>query len=199
MRAAAYRKLVELPLPIRVDKLTEILRVRGVPVYIHWSVWLITLLILFNAIRHPLESVLALIAYFGVFVIHESGHAIAAQRLHCDVDSIRIYPIFGITQFQVPWSRLDHCIIAWGGVIAQAIVAVPIIIGVNLFGYSKFESINAALAILGPLSAAIAVFNLLPFRPLDGSIAWAIIPEAFKRLRRPNGTRSHSGNTDFHR
>src|SRR5438477_6185441 len=117
MRAAAYRKLIELPLPICVDKLTEILRIHGVPVYIHWSVWLITLLILFNAIRHPLESVLALIAYFGVFVIHESGHAIAAQRLHCDVDSIRIYPIFGITQFQVPWSRLHHCIIAWGGVI----------------------------------------------------------------------------------
>jgi len=193
MCATAYRKLIEIPRPIRVDKLTEVMRIRGVPVYVHWSVWLIVLVILFNVIRHPLESALALAAYFGVLFIHESGHLIAAQKMHCDVISIRLYPIFGVTQFQTPWSRVDHCIIAWGGVLAQAAVAVPIIVIVSILGYSKFEPLNDVLAILGFFSVGVAIFNLFPIRPLDGSIAWSIIPEAFKRLRNRNGRRPASG------
>lgn len=183
MHSTAYRKLLEVPLPIRLNTLTEVLRIRGVPVYLHWSVWLIALLILFNVIRHPITSLLALAAYFGVLLIHESGHLVAAQRLHCDVDSIRLYPIFGVTRFQTPWSRFDHCVIAWSGVIAQSITFIPIVAAVSFFGYSRIEPINAVLAVLGPFSLGVAIFNLLPFRPLDGSIAWAIIPEAFKRIR----------------
>jgi Zn-dependent protease len=87
--------------------------------------------------------------------------------MHCDVNSIRLYPIFGITEFQTPWSRLDHCIVAWAGVIAQAVVAAPIVVAVTIFGYSRFE---AVLAILGFFSLAVAVFNLLSIKPLDGSV-----------------------------
>jgi Zn-dependent protease len=92
----------------------------------------------------------------------------------------------------MPWSKLDHCIIAWGGVIAQAVVALPIVVAVSLFGYSRFEPINAVVAILGFFSLGVALFNLLPIRPLDGSIAWGIIPEACKYLWNRNGDR-HRG------
>lgn len=187
MPSLAHPKLLEIRLPIRVDKLTEIMRFRGVPVYVHWSVWLVALFILSNVIRHPMVSLLAIASYFGVLLLHETGHLISAKRMRCDVHEIRLYPIFGITEFQTPWSKLDHCIIAWGGVIAQAMVAVPIIVAVTIFGYSRFEPVNAAFAIFGFFSLAVAFFNLLPIRPLDGSIAWAIIPEWFKRIRERRG------------
>jgi Zn-dependent protease len=106
------------------------------------------------------------------------------------VFSIKLYPIFGITKFQAPWSRFDHCVIAWGGVIAQAVVAIPLIAWILLFGYTHFESVNAVLALLGFFSAAMAVFNLLPIPPLDGATAWAIIPEAIKRARYKSTKRS---------
>jgi len=152
-------------------------------VYIHWSVWPIVGFILFNVIRHPLTSLLALTAYMSVLLIHEAGHLIAAERMACEVLSIRPYPIFGVTNFEMPWSKFDHCVIAWGGVLAQAVVVAPIVVAVSLFGYTRFESINAVLAILGFFSVGVALFNLLPVKPLDGAIAWAIIPEAFKRIR----------------
>jgi membrane-associated protease RseP (regulator of RpoE activity) len=38
------------------------------------------------------------------------------------------------------------------------------------------------IAILGFFSMGVAAINLLPFSPLDGATAWAIIPEAFKRI-----------------
>jgi|KBSSwiStaDraftv2_1062776.scaffolds.fasta_scaffold153324_3 Zn-dependent protease len=186
------RKTVEFANPIRIDKLTEIMRIRGVPIYVHWSVLLIAGLIILNVIRHPVVSIVALVAYMGVLLIHESGHLIAAHRMHCEVLSIQLYPVFGITKFETPWSRFDHCVIAWGGVIAQAAVALPVVGWVILFGYTRFEPLNALLALLGFFSLGVAAFNLLPIAPLDGAIAWAIIPESIKRLRAHRGSRSTS-------
>ena len=40
-------------------------------------------------------------------------------------------------------------VIAWGGVVAQAIVAVPLLAWVETFGYTRFQAVNAILAILG--------------------------------------------------
>jgi len=108
----AQKKLIEVPLPIRLDKLTEIPRIRGTPVYVHWSVWVIVALIIFNVIWHPIQSLLALTAYLCGLLIHESGHLVAAGRTHCDVHEIRLYPIFGVTEFQTPWSKMDHCVIS---------------------------------------------------------------------------------------
>ena len=186
------RKTVEFANPIRIDKLTEIMRIRGVPIYVHWSVLLIAGLIILNVIRHPVVSIVALVAYMGVLLIHESGHLIAAHRMHCEVLSIQLYPVFGITKFETPWSRFDHCVIAWGGVIAQAAVALPVVGWVILFGYTRFEPLNALLSLLGFFSLGVAAFNLLPIAPLDGAIAWAIIPESIKRLRAHRGSRSTS-------
>jgi membrane-associated protease RseP (regulator of RpoE activity) len=111
------------------------------------------------------------------------------------VSSIELYPIWGITRFTLPYSRFDHCVIAWGGVAAQAVVAAPLIAWVELFGYSRFQPVNAMLAIWGFWSLSFAVFNLLPIRPLDGSIAWGLLPARFKRspappVRREPGWRS---------
>jgi Zn-dependent protease len=91
----------------------------------------------------------------------------------------------GITRSTLPYSRFDHWVIAWGGVAAQAVVAVLLIAWVELFGYSRFQPVNAMLAIWGFWSLSFAVFNLLPIRPLDGSIAWGLLPALFKRSPAP--------------
>jgi Zn-dependent protease len=95
----------------------------------------------------------------------------------------RIYPIWGITRFQIPWSRFDHCVIAWGGVLAQAVIAVPLAAFITIFGYTKIEGVNVVLALLGGISLLVAIFNLLPFPPLDGAMAWRIIPAYVKQRR----------------
>jgi stage IV sporulation protein FB len=123
----------------------------------------------------------------SVLLIHESGHMLVAHRMGCEVFSIELYPIFGITRFQTPWSRLDHCKIAWGGVLAQAVVAVPFVIWVAVMGFTRFEAVNAVLALLSFFSLGVALFNLIPVPPLDGSVAWGLIPAVIKRrLERRN-------------
>jgi membrane-associated protease RseP (regulator of RpoE activity) len=68
-------------------------------------------------------------------------------------------------------------------VTAQAVIAIPVILWVLVFGYSRFEVVNMLFVILGFFSLGVAVLNLLPVPPLDGATAWGIIP-AFLAQRR---------------
>ncbi len=157
------------------------MQIRGVKVFVHWSVLLIGAIILLGAVEDAPLAFTVLGAYYGVILLHECGHMVAAQRKGCAVWSIELYPVWGITCFSQPYSRYDQCIIAWGGVVAQALVAVPLLVWVELFGYTRFQAVNAILAIFGFLSLSSIVFNLLPIRPLDGAIAWGLLPALFKR------------------
>lgn len=169
--------------PVRFDKLTRIVRVRGVGVYLHWTVFLIAGIMIYAAIQKPWVTLAAGTAWLGLILLHECGHMIAAHRKHSRVLSIEIYPIFGLCQFEIPWSRFDHCVIAWGGVVAQLVVAIPILLWLSVFGYSRFAPVNAVLAILGGYSLLVAAFNLLPVGRMDGTIAWGIIPEFINRTK----------------
>jgi Zn-dependent protease len=176
-------QLIKFANPIRFDKKTKIGEIRGADLYVHWTVFLVAAIILAGALRRPAFSLLGLTAYWGVLLLHETGHLIAAQRFGCPVFSIELYPIWGVTRFGTPWSRLDHCVIAWAGVAAQAVVAVPVILWVLVFGYTRFEVVNMLLVILGFFSLGVAVLNLFPVPPLDGATAWGIVP-AFLAERR---------------
>jgi hypothetical protein len=94
--------LVKFPNPIHLDKLTKVIEIRGVDTYVHWSVFAVSAFILANVVSHPGLSILGLCCYYGVLLIHEAGHLYAAQRKGCQVLSIRLYPIFGLTTFEAP-------------------------------------------------------------------------------------------------
>jgi hypothetical protein len=146
-------------------RLVEIMQINGVKVFVHWSVLLIGALILLGAVEDPRLAFTVLAAYYGVILLHECGHMVAAQRKGCLVTSIELYPIWGITCFSEPYSRYDLYVIAWGGVLAQATVAIPLIAWVELFGFTRFAPVNALLSIMGFFSLSMAAFNLLPIRP----------------------------------
>jgi stage IV sporulation protein FB len=172
-----------MPESIKLGRLTRIARISRVDIYMHWSTFLICALILLGALRKPLQTLVGLTGYLAILIVHDSGHLIIARRRGYDALSIELYPVFGIARFERPRSRFDRALIAWGGVLAQTIVSLPIALYVAAFGYTPWETLNTALAILGAASLCIAAFNLLPFRPLDGSVAWDLIPAFFERRR----------------
>ena len=97
--------------------------------------------------------------------------------------AIELYPIRGCVCFRQPWSRYDDALIAWGGVAVQAVVAVPLVTFVTIFGLTRSDAVNVAIGVLGYYSLIVAVFNLIPVRPLDGAKASYLIPELIKRAR----------------
>ena len=167
-----------------IKSLYNVMEIRGVKVYAHWSVLLIGAVVLIGAVSDPSTAIPGLICYYGVILLHECGHMVVAQRKGYPVWSIELYPIWGIARFSEPYSSYDRSVIAWGGVLAQLLVALPVIFVSELVGPSKYASLNTVLGMFGFFSVFIAVFNLIPAPLLDGSIAWGIVPALFKRYVR---------------
>lgn len=161
----------------------ELMRVRGVRVDLHWTVFLVGAFFLLGATQRPIPVLAALVSYMGVLLIHECGHMVIAQKKRCHVYSIKLYPILGLVQYDEPFSHYDHALIAWGGVLAQAMVAIPVLIWIEVFDYTHSEAWNVSLDIWGYVSIALALFNLIPVRPFDGATAWKIVPELIKKIR----------------
>lgn len=171
---------------MRVGRLTHVAQVRGVDVYVHWTVFLIVALLLLRPPRALSTTLVGLAAYLGLLILHEAGHVMMARYRGYQAFSIALYPICGLASIERPESRIDRALIAWGGVTAQSAIAIPLVAGVSVLGYTPFEAVNAAIVILGGYSLLVAVFNLLPIRPLDGSKAWDLIP-AYLECRRMRG------------
>ncbi len=164
-------------------RLIRVARLRHVDIYVHWSVFLITAIMVLGTIRNPLVTLVGLASYLGMLIIHETGHLIVARLRGYDALSIELYAISGKAYYERPESRFDRAAIAWGGVVAQAIIGVPIVLCTMVLGYSRFEAINVALGVLGGFSILTAAFNLLPFRTLDGAAAWDLVPAFIERRR----------------
>ena len=104
--------------------------------------------------------------------------------------SVELYPLHGYTRCDAPRTQYDACVVAWGGVLAQGAIALPLVLYTSIFGFTAFGPLNALLAVFGYLSVVIAVFNLIPLGRLDGVIAWRIVPYLW-RNRRAGRRRSH--------
>ncbi|MGB2672931.1 MAG: hypothetical protein WA621_12260 [Candidatus Acidiferrum sp.] len=94
----------------KFKRLIEVMAVRRVKVFVHWSVILIGAVILCGAVEDPLLAFTELAAYYGVILLHECGHMVAAQRKGCTVFFIDLYPIWGLAHFSEPYSRRDRCV-----------------------------------------------------------------------------------------
>ena len=169
---------------VRIGRLTHVAQVHGVDVYVHWSIFAVAIVILARLTVKPVSTLTGMASYLALLILHESGHLMMARRRGYEAFSMALYPLFGLASFEAPASRLDRALIAWGGVLAQFVVAIPLTLYIVLIGYTPFEPLNAVLAILGGYSMVAAAFNLLPIRPLDGSKAWDIVPAWFQAHRR---------------
>jgi Zn-dependent protease len=169
-------------------------RILGAHVYVHWSVFAVVLLLALVSLRSPIYAAISIAAYLAVIVIHETGHAWVARRLGYHVGAIRIGFLHGECEIDAPHSEFDHVLFAWGGVLAQLAVAVPILVVAKLSGEPDFGYAGPIVAILGPINLMIALLNLAPAPGLDGHIAWRAVPLLWQWQRaRTTTKRSLSG------
>lgn len=156
----------------------------GVPILVHWSVPALCLFLLGIWVDAFPAALAGIASYVAMLFTHEWGHYWMARRRGCRVFAIEIYPLHARCVYE-PYVRFDEAVVAWGGLLAQVVVALPFAGYVLAFGYTRFEPLNAVLAILGFLGPFIAVLNMIPVAPLDGHRAWSVIPGLLSRRRRP--------------
>jgi Zn-dependent protease len=166
------------------------MRLFRAPVYIHWSVFAGAAVIALLSLGEPAHAAVAIVSYLMVILVHECGHAWMARRRGCGVVSIRIGLFHGRCEHEADqYDEWDDVAIAWGGVLAQLAVAIPMLVLARFTTPQMLGPFGVAVSLLAGANLVIALFNLLPAPGFDGDKAWRIAPLAYDWWRSRRVTR----------
>ena len=161
----------------------ERIRILGARLHIHWPVGVAASLIFASSWRQPLHAVLAVLSYFGIILLHEVGHAAMAMRLGYQPLNIYLSLCHGRCECEFPRTLREQAIVAWGGVLAQFAIAVPLIFLNTTTQLGSVPYFGTLIGLLGYFSLLVALMNLAPARGLDGALAWQLVPILIREAR----------------
>lgn len=173
-------------------------RLFGIDVRIHWSFWLLPLLVILSGGAGPLSIGMhlgLLFAMFGCVVLHEFGHALAARRYGIRTRDVTLYPIGGVANLErISEKPMEELVIAIAGPLVNVAI-VGLLFGVLALKAAlgpiriegdqiAFDSVDLFLGLLMWLNVGMIAFNLIPAFPLDGGRVFrAILAWKMDRLR----------------
>ena len=160
-------------------------KIAGIDVHVHATFWL--LLVWVGLLRYRADGSLAavvpelvfILAVFGVVVLHELGHALAARRYGIATRDITLLPIGGVARLErMPREPRQELVIALAGpAVNFALAAVLYLALVATGGVSSVaETASLDAGFLGRALPArlvginlwLGAFNLIPAFPMDG-------------------------------
>jgi Zn-dependent protease len=152
-------------------------RIRGVPVRLHWTLPLGALI--FGRFQIVPGFWLG---FFVLVLVHELGHAFLVKRRGLHTFEVRIHGLGGVCMHE-RGTHYDQAIIAWGGVLAQAVVLlVPALLVQAFVPLPPSAFLLELLYALTFTNLLLIAFNLLPFGGLDGVMAWKL-PRLWRQRR----------------
>ena len=152
-------------------------RTFGIPLYIHWSFWLLPLWVVLATGAQGVElarNLVILAGLFGCVVLHELGHALTARAYGIGTRSITLYPIGGVARLErlaeKPSQELWITVAGPAVNLAIATLITAVLLVVGAFNPDLVLDSLAGQFLLGLLVANIVMFafNLIPAFPMDG-------------------------------
>lgn len=167
---------------------------KNVKVFIHWTFSLLLLWIIISNMRQGMPAldilwiILFVLALFGCVVLHEFGHALAAQKYGIQTKDIVLYPIGGIARLEkLPEDPKQELWVAIAGPLVNIGIFIILsgILSIQGFNIESLEVIKiepgTMVLYLASANLILALFNLLPAFPMDGGR----ILRAFLAIRLP--------------
>jgi Zn-dependent protease/predicted transcriptional regulator len=155
-------------------------RIAGIDVYVHVT---FLLLLIWVAVEHylahgdPAEAaagVAFILVLFGIVVLHELGHALAARRYGVRTRDITLLPIGGVARLErMPEDPRQELVVALAGPAVNFVLAAGLYVGLALGqGLVPLRDVlHVGGSFLGQLfwvNVSLGVFNLIPAFPMDG-------------------------------
>ena len=158
----------------------KVARISGIDIYIHstFVILLSWIAISYWTTQQSLpavaEGVGFIVALFGCILLHELGHALAAQRYDIKTKDITLLPIGGLARLErMPTRPWEEFVVAIAGPMVNVVIA--LVIGLGLWVTGNLVSIEALAVADGPFFAKLmyvnlflVIFNMLPAFPMDG-------------------------------
>jgi Zn-dependent protease len=155
-------------------------RIAAIDVYVHFTFFL---LLGWEALRdyqahgdtaETISGLVFILILFGIVVLHELGHALAARSYGIRTRDIMLLPIGGVARLErMPRDPGQELVVALAGPAVNVVLAVVIYLVLALGrGLSPFgEALQVGGGFLDRLfwvNVSLAIFNLLPAFPMDG-------------------------------
>jgi Zn-dependent protease len=158
----------------------QIARVRGIPVYVHFTFLLLLVWVILEhylrdyKLGEAVRETLFVALVFGIIVLHELGHALAAARYGIATRDITLYPIGGLSRLErMPDDPRQELVVALAGPAVN--VALAALAFVGMAAMAEFGSAARPRLVEGALlprlfwvNVGLVLFNLLPAFPMDG-------------------------------
>jgi Zn-dependent protease len=153
----------------------------GIAVRIHWSFWILPLVIAFGAWPHGWRALAfmeaaVLTVYFCV-LLHEYGHALTARLFGYRTEDIIMTPLGGIARLtRMPENPGIEILIAIGGPAVNVVIAglmfLPVLLFTKPSAMLEQQKVAAGwsdyfLLVFGG-NVMLVLFNMLPIFPTDG-------------------------------
>ena len=155
------------------------------PMTVHWSV-LLALPVSWLLTKSFIGGLAGFFAYLGLVLVHELGHAVVARRYRVTVYAIKVYWLHGLCLYEAPDCVEVECRIAWGGVIAQMLLFTAVALFATTAGLMNMALpaiLSPMFFVWMPINILIACHNMLPVKPLDGALAWQLVPILFQKKK----------------
>ena len=155
-------------------------RLAGIDVYVHFT---FLLLLGWVAVSYytahadwaeALQGVIFILALFGIVVLHELGHALAARRYGIRTRDITLLPIGGVARLErMPEDPKQELVVALAGPAVNVVLAAAIYFGwllsSGLAPVAEVPRVGGSFVDqLFWVNVSLALFNLLPAFPMDG-------------------------------
>jgi len=161
-------------------------RIAGIAVGLHYSWFIIALLITFSLVGHfhsvtPqwttavvwASAIITCLLFFAALLLHELAHSLVAKAYGLRVQAITLFALGGVSQIEtdVPDAKTEFWMAIAGPitsvVIGMACLGTDWMIG-WLPGKAPTSPAVAVLLWLGYINLVLAAFNMIPGFPLDG-------------------------------
>src|SRR5688572_17908405 len=154
----------------RMDKgFYRVARPFGVALLAHWSLPLGALLAGGLDFRP-----LAWAAFVVLVLIHDAGHALMVRWTGNRAVAWELTGFGGVCRWRGSASPAKRALIAWGGILAQALVALTTWLFTSIVGAPTTPWGATIVSTLIETNLWLMALNLLPIPPLDGAIAWGL-------------------------
>jgi Zn-dependent protease len=162
----------------------QLFRVRGIPLRIHPTWFLILLAATWAFERHYRQILATTLPEAGLWLValatalllfvsvllHELGHALVALSQGVRVRSITLFLLGGVASVELECpTALGALAVALAGPLVSLTLALALLAGVHPAAHQSVV-LGEILTQLGMLNLVLALFNLLPGLPLDGGL-----------------------------
>jgi hypothetical protein len=146
----------------------NIIKIKSVPVYFHWTLIPMGIFISFLAEFKLLNTLIGFLSYLFLIFIHEAGHLVFASRRNLKVFNIIIYGMGGVCNTEQPRTKNDALMLYSGGFVFQIVLLVLAIFIVSLLKEPIPELIKPAIIVFIYINIILLITNMIPSKMPGG-------------------------------